>query len=233
MMSKNNEVLVKRFSKAVIIAHWMNAIAFFALFLTALPMYTEFFNWLYPILGGPASARMLHRIFAVMFILPTFFIILVDPKSFFHWIKQVFTWKKEDFKFFVPFAKEFFGKKVDVPKQGFYNVGEKLNSILLIAATVIIIGSGVMMWAPDAFPKALVLWAYPLHGISVTLATALVIGHIYLSIGHPNSRHALRGITKGDVPLEYAKHHHGLWYEELQEEGASKPQMQQGESLGV
>lgn len=215
MSKNNNHKMVKRFSKPVIVAHWLNAFAFFALLLTALPLYTDFFNWLYPVFGGPANARLLHRIFAIIFMLPTIFMILVDPKSFFHWIKQITTWKKHDIQFFAPFAKDFIGKHADVPKQDFYNAGEKLNSIVQILTTIMLIGSGIVMWGPDNFPKGLVLWAYPIHNIGVGLAATLVVGHIYLSIGHPNSKASLRGMIKGDVSLEYAEEHHGRWYDEL------------------
>ena len=66
-MSKPQKSTVKekRFSKAFVWAHAVNAISFFALYITALPMYTEVFDWLYPVLGGPEGARLLHRIFWV------------------------------------------------------------------------------------------------------------------------------------------------------------------------
>lgn len=238
-MSKNNQQMVKRFSKPVIIAHWLNAFAFLALLITALPMYTDIFNWLYPVLGGPANARLLHRIFAILFILPTFFMILMDPKSFFHWIGEIVRWKKHDFQFFAPFAKDFIGKHADVPKQDFYNAGEKLNSIIQILTTIIIIGSGILMWAHDYFPKGLVLWAYPLHDIGVGLAATLVVGHIYLSVGHPKSKASLRGMIKGDVSLEYVKEHHGRWFDQLMQQGQvnhrKKPSVgkKQGKNIGV
>ena len=51
-MSKpqKSTVKVRRFSKAFVWAHAVNALSFFALYITALPMYTEFFDWLYPVL---------------------------------------------------------------------------------------------------------------------------------------------------------------------------------------
>ncbi|WP_052343504.1 formate dehydrogenase subunit gamma [Bacillus massiliigorillae] len=209
---------VKRFSKSVIIAHWMNAIAFFGLYISALPMYTEFFDWLYPLFGGPAGARLFHRVCAVVFFIPTIFVLLTDPKSFIYWIKQIFTWKKHDFQFFLEFPKEFFGKHANVPKQDFYNAGEKVNSLLQILMTILIMGSGLVMWFPQFFPHGVVMWAYPMHNIGLGLATAVVVGHVYLSIGHPNSRPSMRGITKGDVDIKYAKAHHGRWYDEVMEE---------------
>ena len=75
--------------------------------------------------------------------------------------------------------------------------------------------SGFIMWLPDFFPQFLVRWAYPMHNIGFGLAAAVVIGHIYLSIGHPNSRVSMQGMTKGYVPEWYAEEHHGQWYEDL------------------
>ncbi|UCZ52391.1 cytochrome b/b6 domain-containing protein [Bacillus shivajii] len=222
MKQQTNEPTVKRFSKWVIFAHWTNAVAFFALYITALPLYTDFFHWLYPLLGGPENARLLHRIFAVIFILPPLLVLLFDPKSLFHWVKQTLTWRKNDFKFFLAFPKEFFGGKAKIPKQGFFNAGEKLNSLLTIICAILLIGSGVVMWAPGAFSTTVVQWAYPIHNIAFGLAMAVVVGHIFLSIGHPNSKPSMKGMTKGDVSVKYAKEHHGEWYDELVKEGKIK-----------
>lgn len=214
---------VKRFSKWVIIAHWTNALAFFALYITALPLYTDFFSWMYPIFGGPENLRLLHRIFAVIFVLPPLVMLIVDPKSLFHWLKQTLTWRKEDFQFFAKFPKEFFGGHVkDMPKQDFFNAGEKLNSLLTITCAILLIGSGIVMWMPELFPLAVIQWAYPLHNIAFGLSVAVVVGHIYLSLGHPGSKASMQGMIKGDVPVKYAKEHHGKWYDELVAKGEVK-----------
>ena len=157
-MSKQqkSDVQVKRFSKGFVWAHAVNAISFFALYITALPMYTDWFNWLYPVLGGPEGARLLHRIFAVIFILPTFIWLIMDPKGFMRWGKELVTWKKRDIQFFTEFVKELFGFKFKHVKQTFFNAGEKINSLIQIFTAILIIGSGFPMWFPDLFPKAVV-----------------------------------------------------------------------------
>lgn len=214
---------VKRFSKAFVWAHAINAISFFALYITALPMYTDFFNWLYPVLGGPANARLLHRIFAVMFMTPTLIYLIFDPKGFFHWMKELVTWKKRDLAFFSQFIKEFFGFKAKMPKQGFFNAGEKINSMIQIATAIIIIFSGFTIWLPQFFPQALVQWGYFLHNVGFGLAIAVIVGHIYLSVLHPGSSPAFRGVVKGDVDVEFVKEHYGEWYDELVKEGKIDP----------
>jgi formate dehydrogenase subunit gamma len=224
---------VRRFSKTFIWAHAINGVAFFALYITALPMYTEFFDWLYPVLGGPAGARLLHRIFAVIFVLPTFIYIIFDRKGFFFWMKELITWKKRDLKFFLEFPKEFFGLKNNMPKQGFFNAGEKINSVLQILTAILIIGSGITMWFPDYFPSSVVQWGYLLHNVGFALAIAVVVGHIYLSALHPNSTPAFRGVVKGDVDVSYAKAHHEDWYDELVAKGEIIPEDKKTKNKGA
>lgn len=213
------EVKVKRFSKAFVWAHAINAISFFALYITALPMYTEFFDWLYPVLGGPANARLLHRIFAVAFISPTFIYLIFDRKGFFRWMKELVTWKKRDMEFFTEFVKELFGFNFKHVRQTFFNAGEKINSILQIICAIIIIGSGFPMWFPDLFPAAVVQWGYFFHNVGFGLAIAVIVGHIYLSVIHKNSRPGYTGVINGEVPAWWAKDHYTEWYEEEVKKG--------------
>ncbi len=218
-MSKPQKT-IKRFNKGFIVSHWINAGAFFVLYISALPMYTEFFNWLYPVFGGPAGARLVHRIAAVAFMLPLFIMIIFDFKGFMNWMKNIFSWKKHDFLFFPQFIREFFGLKAKTPKQDFFNAGEKVNSLLMIITTLMLISSGLVMWLPEYFPYAVIMWAYPIHNIGLGLAAAVAIGHIYMSLFL--ARPSMRGILKGDITEEYAKDHHGRWYDELQEEEKKK-----------
>jgi len=214
-----SDVKVRRFSKAFVWAHAVNAISFFALYITALPMYTEFFDWLYPILGGPANARLLHRIFAVVFCTPTFIWVIFDFKGFKLWMKELVTWKKRDIQFFTEFVKELFGFKFKHIRQTFFNAGEKINSIIQIFTAILIIGSGFLMWFPEFFPRAVVQWGYFLHNVGFGLAIAVIVGHIYLSVVHKHSRPGYSGVVTGKVPAWWAKGHYPDWYDEEVKKG--------------
>jgi formate dehydrogenase subunit gamma len=212
-------IQVRRFSKAFVWAHAINALSFFALYITALPMYTDFFNWLYPVLGGPANARLLHRIFAVTFVSPTIILLIFDHKGFFNWMKELVTWKKRDLQFFTEFVKELFGFNFKHVRQTFFNAGEKINSILQILCAILIIGSGFTMWFPQFFPRAVVQWGYFCHNVGFGLAIAVIVGHIYLSVVHKNSRPGYSGVVTGKVPAWWAKDHYTEWYEEEVKKG--------------
>jgi formate dehydrogenase subunit gamma len=215
-MSKpqKSTVKVRRFSKAFVWAHAINAISFFALYITALPMYTEFFDWLYPVLGGPEGARLLHRIFAVAFISPTIIWVIFDFPGFERWMKELVTWKKRDLEFFKEVAKELFGFKFKHVRQSFFNAGEKINSFIQIFTAILIIASGFPMWFPEFFPAAVVQWGYFFHNVGFGLAIAVVVGHIYLSVVHKHSSPGYTGVITGEVPAWWAKGHYTDWYEE-------------------
>lgn len=212
----NDGKTVSRFSKTIRIAHWTNAISVIMLYITALPLYTDAFDWVGNIFGGANNAILVHKIFAVIFVLPTLFVLLTDPKSFVHWTKQIFSWKSYDFKFLKEFPKEFFGKKADMPKQNFFNAGQKINSLLTIIVAILMVFTGAVIWLFAPYlSKTFVQWMYPLHSLGAGLMIAVAIGHIYLSVGHPDSRPSLKGMTDGEVDVAYAKEHHGLWYDEV------------------
>lgn len=205
----SNEKTVKRFSKYIVIAHWTNAISFIMLVLTGLPLFLE--------VSVPDFLQIVHRVFAVTFLLPTPFMILMDRKGFLNWTKNAWSWKKHDFQFLAVFPLELIGKAKNIPKQDFFNGGQKLNSVLTIIGAIIMVCTGFIMWFKELFPKALVQWAYPVHDAGMAIMVAVIIGHIYLSVGHPASRPSFMGMTKGVVPESYAKAHHGRWYDELKE----------------
>jgi formate dehydrogenase subunit gamma len=43
------------------------------------------------------------------------------------------------------------------------------------------------------------------------LSIVIVVGHLYLSLIHPTTRHALRGMTVGTVREDWARKHHAKW----------------------
>jgi formate dehydrogenase subunit gamma len=213
-MSNRSEVKVRRFSKGFVVAHGVNAISFLALYITALPMYAHSFSWLFPVLGGPATARLLHRIFACIFVTPTIIYLIMDPKGLALWMKELITWKKRDVQFFTEFVKDLFGFKFKHIRQTFYNAGEKVNSMLQILCALMIICSGITMWFSVYFPRAVVQWGYLFHDIGFGLAIAVVIGHVYLGAVHKNSRPGYTGVINGEVPAWWAREHHTDWYDE-------------------
>lgn len=181
-------------------------------------MYTEFFDWLYVLFGGPAMGRLIHRIAAVTFVLAPIYLTIFDRKSMGKWLKNTFTWTKRDIGYLKNFPIDMFGFKVKNPPQDFISGGEKLNSLAQIGTFFLFVASGVVMWFPAYFPGWAIDWSYPMHNIAVGLAFMVVLGHIYQTTYNRSSKPSLEAMTTGWVDEEYAKHHHSVWYDEIVEE---------------
>ena len=66
--------------------------------------------------------------------------------------------------------------------------------------------TGIWLWRR---PGALVPWL--LHLALFTAWLPAFLGHFYLAVLNPGTRHALRAMFAGDVDLDWARHHHPLW----------------------
>lgn len=206
---------IERFNSVERIAHWANAALFIALFLTGMVL---FFGSIGAALGvgGVAATKLVHRIAAVPFIfVAPLLLIFGTPATTKRFLKEVFTWEKDDFVFLGRFAKEFFGGHADLPPQGKFNAGEKVNSLLAITGSGLLVFSGLIMWFSESFGSNTVMWAYVIHDLAAAVVGGAIIGHSYLGLFHPNNKEALEGMISGTVSEEFAKGHHAKWYAEI------------------
>jgi len=206
---------VYRFSKTARFVHWLYAACYIILLFTGLLLFTDLFDFLAPVFGGYRGAQTVHRVVAGIFILPGLIFMMLDFKNFKGWLKESFTWTKDDFRALPLLVKNILGLKADIPPQGFINAGEKLNSLMVMVFTVVIIVSGFIKWFPGHFDIGLVRWASAVHSGAVALMTPIIIVHIYLGLISPNSKASLSGMIYGWVDASYAKEHHEKWYNEV------------------
>ena len=47
------------------------------------------------------------------------------------------------------------------------------------------------------------------------VSLVLLVGHLYLALIHPTTRHSLRGMTLGDVRADWARRHHANGFRDL------------------
>ena len=212
-----NKEYVPRHKMAFAVCHWMNAFAFFMLFLTALPLYSDSFRFMYHIFGDK-TLMYAHRVFGVVFIMTPIIGFFMAREGYMTMIKEVFRFGKKDMEFMQKFPIELMGKDPHMPPQGFYNGGEKMNIALQLALSVVIAVTGVILWIGDIIlPATITAYAIPVHSIAAAVCFAAALGHIYLAAGvNPDSLH---GMTSGTIKASYAAHHHGAWVEELIAEG--------------
>ena len=74
--------------------------------------------------------------------------------------------------------------------------------------------SGFFLWLGERDHRFLLEGTGTVHEMLTLVSVGLVSGHLYLALIHPATRHALRGITLGDVREDWAREHHRKWVEE-------------------
>jgi formate dehydrogenase subunit gamma len=55
-----------------------------------------------------------------------------------------------------------------------------------------------------------------LHDGLMWISLVLLVGHLFLAVIYPRTRHSLRGITTGSVDVDWAREHHRKWVAELE-----------------
>jgi formate dehydrogenase subunit gamma len=96
-------------------------------------------------------------------------------------------------------------------RPGRFNAGQKLNTIVTAAFAVLFAVSGFLLWYGERDTRFRFANTILLHDGLMYAALVLLAGHLYLSLVHPSTRHALRGITRGSVDAEWARRHHPRW----------------------
>lgn len=94
---------------------------------------------------------------------------------------------------------------------GKFNAGQKLYANLLAGALLVMIGTGLLLWFPHLAPLLWRTGATFVHDWLALLIAALVLGHIRMAVRDAQAR---RGLRTGQVPRDWARHHHPLWEEE-------------------
>ena len=95
--------------------------------------------------------------------------------------------------------------------QGRFNAGQKINIVLTAAFAVLFTVSGVDLWYGERHTAARLPGAIFLHDSLTYAAILLFVGHLYFAVFNPATRHALRGMTTGEVDADWAARHHAKW----------------------
>ncbi|WP_133913527.1 cytochrome b/b6 domain-containing protein [Streptomyces sp. NBC_00582] len=89
-----------------------------------------------------------------------------------------------------------------------FNAGQKIYAAWIAGATLVMLGTGLMMWFTHLTP---IMWrtsATFVHDwLALTIGVVLA-GHIGMALGDPEARHGMR---TGSVSREWAEREHPLW----------------------
>jgi formate dehydrogenase subunit gamma len=96
------------------------------------------------------------------------------------------------------------------PPVGRFNAGQKVNARLSALGLAVLYATGLaLLLIGRGLPQG------PLHTLTTVALVGLLSGHVFMAVFNPGTRHALRGMTLGEVDREWAEHHHPLWVQSL------------------
>ena len=207
---------VQKYTKPARIFHWTHTAAFLLLLITGIILFV-------PAFGAAAQdswTRVIHRVAAVIFVVAPLIQLFANPRSAGTSIKKAFTWNGDDLKWAMAMPRYYFlGDESTMPPQDEMNTGQKMWYTLLLLFSPIFLVTGILMWFfKYSLPSGVFQWSLFAHDVSFIVIFLMFLLHIYLGIIHPMMRQhggTFSSMTDGTVTVEYAKSHHGKWYEKV------------------
>jgi formate dehydrogenase subunit gamma len=190
----------RRFSRTERTLHWANAVFFFFLLATGLIVYLPSLSIA---VGRRTLVQDLHFWSGIAWLsVLAAIVVLGDRKSILRTAREVDRFDRDDLRWLA-------GKKP--APQGRLNAGQKINAALTAAFALLFLVSGLLLW----FGERDTSWRFAstviLHDGLMYVSLVLLLGHLYLAVINPATRHALRGIATGSVSKEWAAEHHAKW----------------------
>jgi formate dehydrogenase subunit gamma len=187
---------VRRFSRTERALHWVHASAFFVLLGSGLVLYL-------PRLSELVARRQLvkdvHLYTALVWaILVTLLLLLGLRHGVRQTIRELERFDADDLRWLLRRG----------GRPGRFNAGQKLNAIVTAAFAVLFAVSGFLLWYGERDTRFRLANTILLHDGLMYAALVLLTGHLYLSLIHPSTRHALRGMIRGTVDADWARRHH-------------------------
>jgi formate dehydrogenase subunit gamma len=190
----------RRFSRTERTLHWANALFFFLLLATGLILYL-------PSLAAEVGRRPLmqsvHFWSGVAWVCVLAAIIVGgDRRGIARTAREVDGFDRDDLRWLA-------GRRP--APQGRLNAGQKVNTALTAAFTMLFLVTGLLLWFGERNTSLRFASTVVVHDGLMYVSLVLLVGHLYLAVIHPATRHALRGITVGTVSEEWAAKHHPKW----------------------
>jgi formate dehydrogenase subunit gamma len=188
-----------RFSRTERLLHWTHASAFFALLATGLILYLPSLS---TVIAHRQIVKNVHLYVAAAWAIAVIAILVVgDRRRLAADWREIESIDRDDRRWL---------RGRHAP-QGRFNAGQKLNAILTVAFALLFALSGFFLWLGERDHRFILAGTGTVHDLLTLFSVLLLTGHLYLALIHPSTRHALRGMTLGDVDEDWARRHHRKW----------------------
>ena len=191
---------VRRFSRTERTLHWVNALAFFLLLATGLILYLPRLS---AAVGRRPLIKDIHFWGGIGWVGALILVALLgDRRGVLRLARELDAFEQQDVNWL---------RRRSPREQPRFNAGQKLNAALTAAFLILFLVSGLLLWAGEQDTRFRFASTVILHDGLLYASLALLVGHLYLALIHPATRHALRGMTLGTVREDWAQRHHSRW----------------------
>jgi len=193
---------IERFSPTERAVHWVHATAFLVLLATGLALYVPALSVAF---GRRPLLKDIHVYTAVAWIgALVLVVVLGDRRRLRATVRELETFDADDMLWLRRYPRP----------QGRFNAGQKVNAALTAAFAVLFAVSGSLLWLGERDHRFRFASTILLHDWLTLISLFLLVGHLYLALIYPATRHALRGMTVGTVRRDWAERHHPKWVRE-------------------
>ena len=196
---------IERFTPTERTAHWVHAVAFVVLLATGLILYLPSLS---QAVGRRPLLKDIHVYTAVAWMLALVLVVVLgDRRRLRQTVRELETFDTDDVLWL---------KRYPRP-QGRFNAGQKVNAALSAAFAVLFAVSGGLLWLGERDHRFQFASTILLHDWLTLFSLVLFVGHLYLAVIAPATRHSLRGMTVGTVRRDWAMRHHAKWARDQQQ----------------
>jgi formate dehydrogenase subunit gamma len=195
---------IVRYSYSERLCHWLSALSYLYSLISGLALFTPYLYWLAFLLGGGPAARFWHPWAGLVFIVSVI------------WMHSI--WRRDmalvdaDREWMTNIRNYVTNRDDQVPPQGRFNAGQKQFYWIMFYGAIVLLASGLVMWAPELFS----LRTNWVRGVTILIhecAALVTIGafiiHVYMGVFMVPG--GFRGMISGRVSRRWARVHHPLW----------------------
>jgi len=190
---------LRRFTRTERAVHWVHATAFVILLATGLGLYLPS---LAELVGRRPLLKTIHVYTAIAWLVALVLIVVLgDRASLRATAREIDLFDRDDRAWL----------KGRHRPQGRLNAGQKVNAILTAVFAIMFAVTGFFLWYGERNTRFRFAQTILIHDWLMYISFFLVLGHLYLSLVNPSTRHSLSGITRGWVREDWALKHHAKW----------------------
>ncbi len=198
-----------RFDAVQRTAHWMNALLFVALIVTAIPLY---FGSLFGLVLPRHTVEQIHLYCGLTLPFPVVVSMLGEwGEQMRRDIRRVSYWTKDE----VHWLRRLGSSPLRADK---FNPGQKMNTIFVAASIVVMLGTGAILKWFQPFSISIREGATFVHDSLSFLLVAVIVGHIFMALTH---RDELRSMFRGTVSAQWAARVAPRWFAEQSDDSST------------